>query len=479
MRYLIAESIALKPHLETGGEIALKVFKEGHSAGFVWLGYELPWSDWNLPKFSHLIGCSLAKRVIKFQNVLSDQGVEVLCSGGNQLEWIAKSQKWASQFSGELKDLKEYTFEGIPLGLGVASSLISYSGNSTYDPKKNLEITKACLASALLVFFRTKKAISEFKPNYVVTFNGRFATAKPIVLAAEYFGIKVLRHERGFNFHHYEIFTDSMHNFSYIKKRILETWEKGAIERRDDIGHEYFHRRRNGDGMGWYSFTKKQQKGMAPDRVLKKLRVVYFSSSDDEFAAVAEENEKGPWKDQIEAVRELISIIKKRTDIELIIRIHPHMSKKSDKDLNQWLALATSSIRVIKPQDPTDSYALLDTADIVFSYGSTMGIEATYWRKPSVLLGPAAYRGTNIVFEPTNNNEIEKLLTNDLEKKIPPQSTCLPYGYYNLTFGIKFKFYKPYHLSDGVFLGERLGWDPWIIYILRRIKASLREIFKY
>ncbi|QWD11240.1 hypothetical protein G6704_01635 [Polynucleobacter paneuropaeus] len=470
MRYLIAESISLKPHLETGGEIALQKKEEGHEIGFTWLGYGLPWSDWNLPKFSQIIGCSLKRRVAKFENVLSEQGVEVLSIKPDKLEWMILSQEWAYKFSGDLSDLKEYSFQGASLGVGVASSLISYTGNSCYDPKSDLGRARKCLASALLVYLRAREVIKDFKPDFVVTFNGRFATAKPIIDAAESLGVKVLRHERGHSYTHYEIFSKSIHNFSYICKRISDLWKQGDPNNRHEIGHKYFWRRRGGDGIGWYSFTERQHQGMAPRRILNKRRLVYFSSSDDEFAAITDINDQGPWADQLSAVRDLISVIKGNSGIELIVRVHPHMLKKSAADLNRWHELAALGAEVILPQDPTDSYALLDSADIVLSFGSTMGIEATYWRKPSILLGPAAYRGTNVAFEPSNKQEIEALLSQDLIKKIPAQDGCLPFGYYHLSYGFKFKYYNPQNLSEGLFMGRRLGWDPWLIYMIRRIK---------
>lgn len=470
MRYLIAESISLKPHLETGGEIALQKKEEGHEIGFAWLGYDLPWSDWGLPKFSQIIGCSLKRRVIKFKNVLAEQGVEVLPISSDKLEWMTLSHEWAYKFFGELKDLKEYSYQGALLGVGVASSLISYTGNSCYDPKSDLGRTRACLASALLVYLRAREVIKDFKPDYVVTFNGRFATARPIIEAAESLGIKVLRHERGHSFSHYEIFSSSIHNFSYIRKRISDAWNHGDESNRHDIGHKYFLRRRNGDGIGWYSFTEKQHQGMAPDRILNKRRLVYFSSSDDEFAAITDVNDQGPWVDQLSAVKDLISIIKSDSNTELIVRVHPHMLKKSTEDLNRWYELAAIGAEVILPQDPTDSYALLDSADIVLSFGSTMGIEATYWSKPSILLGPSAYRGANVAFEPSSKQELGTLLSQDLIKKLPPRDGCLPFGYYHLTYGFKFKYYKPHNLSEGLFLGRRLGWDPWFIYLIRKIK---------
>ena len=77
MRYLIAESVALKPHLETAAEIGISELKNGNEVSFLWLGDMLPWSDWDLPFISRWMGCSLSKRVKSFEKLIAKHGINV------------------------------------------------------------------------------------------------------------------------------------------------------------------------------------------------------------------------------------------------------------------------------------------------------------------------------------------------------------------------------------------------------------------
>lgn len=480
MRYLIAETVALKPHLETAGELALRFRDEGDEVTFSWLGESLPWSDWYLPRGAKFFGCSLDRRVRRFTQLLYRERVSILSSPTPNATRLAQAQEWAANFRGDMGALKEYIFEGVGLGMGAASSLISLHGDSLYSPETNLDQARQCLASTALVYERARCAILFSKPDIVITFNGRFATSKPIVAAAEQLGIPVLRHERGSTYQRYELFTDALHNYAYIRKRIEDCWANTSSAERERNGHEFFQRRRRGDGIGWYSFTAEQEQGRIPERTPGRRRIVYFSSSDDEYAAVTDVFEPGVWPDQLAAVRELMAACASLPNVELVLRIHPHLTKKSAQERARWCGLSGSNAFIIAPDEKVDSYALLDSADVVVSYGSTIGMEAAYWGRPSVLLGPCSYSGSLAVFSPGNREELAALLMRAGDLCAPVRDLCLPYGNYYLSYGTPFLYYHPVSLSEGTFLGDRLGWDPEPVHWLRRqgLGKLYRNMFK-
>jgi hypothetical protein len=468
MRYLIAESVALKPHLETAGELALRFRDEGHEVSFAWLGNDLLWSDWHLPWITRFLGCSLERRVMRFIQLLEQEKINTFDHVDSEFGRLVRALAWAANFHGDTDELKEYSLDSAALGMGAASSLISLHGDSLYSAKHHLGEVRECLTSAVTVYERARSVIKRVKPDVVITFNGRFATSKPIIAAAEEFGIRTIRHERGSNFQRYDIFEKSMHNFEYVRHRIKEHWATKSEEERKQNGHEFFQRRRCGDGIGWYSFTKQQDRGSIPARVRGMRRVVYFSSSDDEYAAVNDNFELGPWSDQLAAVKELIRSTKDITDLELIIRIHPHLTKKSPRERARWNALEGVNLKLIAAEEAIDSYALLDSADIVFSYGSTIGMEAAYWGKSSVLLAPCLYSDSPAVIYAKSETEIKVLLSSLDQIRPALRELCLPYGNYFMSYGQPFKYYKPVSLSEGSFLGDQLSWDSSVVQYLRK-----------
>src|SRR4030065_2122141 len=117
MKYLVLESVAMKPHLETAGEIALDLVDKGESVDFAIIGNQLPWTDWALPRWLKWWGCSLERRVKCFERIISEQGIQVLPAPLLSGEALDRCRRFASNFSGDIPALKEYRYEGAQLGL--------------------------------------------------------------------------------------------------------------------------------------------------------------------------------------------------------------------------------------------------------------------------------------------------------------------------------------------------------------------------
>jgi len=58
-----------------------------------------------------------------------------------------------------------------------------------------------------------------------------------------------------------------------------------------------------------------------------------------------------------------------------------------------------------------DSYDIVSAADVVLTFGSTIGIEAAYYGKPSILLGRAVYEDLGSCYVPSSHDELMKLLS--------------------------------------------------------------------
>jgi hypothetical protein len=119
---------------------------------------------------------------------------------------------------------------------------------------------------------------------------------------------------------------------------------------------------------------------------------VYFSSSDDEVAAISD-SWQSCWGLQIDCVKALIKYFESRPELFLIIRVHPNQGLRARQDKAKWKSLRTTSKNVViyNYDSKVNSYDLMSKAVAVFTYGSTIGVEAAYLRKPAALLAPARW----------------------------------------------------------------------------------------
>ena len=114
------------------------------------------------------------------------------------------------------------------------------------------------------------------------------------------------------------------------------------------------------------------------------------------------------------------------------------------------------NLTVIEPDEKIDTYALMEACDKILSTYSTMGCEATYWGKISILAGVSPYDELDCVYKAHSMQELYKLID---DKNLLPKAkeSTLPYGYRNQTCGEKYKYYKEVNLTNGEFLGIKLN----------------------
>ena len=94
------------------------------------------------------------------------------------------------------------------------------------------------------------------------------------------------------------------------------------------------------------------------------------------------------------------------------------------------------------PDSKINSYSLLDFVDIVITFGSTIGVEATLQKKPSILFGRTYWEDNDAAYKPSSLEDLENLLfKSDLKPK--SKLNALKEGYFQRHRGREqFKFIK-------------------------------------
>jgi len=276
----------------------------------------------------------------------------------------------------------------------------------------------------------------------------------------------LLIHDRGTNRFLYYLQPFAPYDLSRWHEDIALEWARCGNERgAREVGKRFFFDQRAGLEQNWLSFTSDQKRDLVPLMDPNKKIVTYFSSSDDEFACVGDAFKFDVWKSQLDAVHELIRICREDKNIQLFIRIHPHLKKKSKEEQLRWLALGDlQGVNIVSFDSDVDTYALVERSDVVVTAGSTVGIEAVFWGRPSICLGPSYYSELGATLHPKSAAELKDMIASNALTADPERA--IPYGYYMATYGRKFIYYVPETLFKGTFLGvdihgvsgKRLKW---------------------
>jgi hypothetical protein len=181
-------------------------------------------------------------------------------------------------------------------------------------------------------------------------------------------------------------------------------------------------------------------------------------SSDDELSTAWHNDSGNLFIDQISGIRAIADYFNQQDQIHFYLRIHPNFKSVNSPRKAELYALNNNCLTIIPAESNISTYLLIDSCEKSISFGSTAGVEATIWDKPSILVGNSFYKGLGSTYEPSNPEELFSLIKSDLSPL--PKLGALKYGYYMETFGIPFKYFKSIDVEKGLFMGKEISDMP-------------------
>ncbi|MBA2112923.1 hypothetical protein [Bremerella alba] len=366
-----------------------------------------------------------------------------------------------------LTDLLQWKTPTFDVGMALASSLVT----KTRDPFPDIDQYRSLLnplADASLRIHNTLlNILSTEEIEAVYIFNGRFATLRATVRACESKHIKYFTHEIGRDRKHYALFANSLpHSITTFESSARDRWEQASPNSREQIAREWYEKRCEGKLKSRFNFVKEQTSGLLPDNwhSVTERRIAVFPSSEDEFVAIGKEWSNPLFSTQNEGLRAIADAIRRhRLPIHLFIRCHPNLITAHPRQLQEFQSLQGDGVTVIPPEDKVSTYDMMKNADCTLSFGSTAGIEATYWGRPSILAGRSFYTNLGATYNPNTLAELIALLQEDLSAK--PVSGALIYAHALATAGISFKHFEPHPGGRGKYRGRFM--NPGLLDYLR------------
>lgn len=445
------------PWLETGIELANLNAEEGKEVHYINVGWQLPYS---LDKYKlKTLGRSIIwkEQKAKVKRVLNKK---VKFHERERLSWSFIKDVVIPQFE-HIEDVKKFTFKGLDVGMSAASTLITFLNDLNPDVKKFRSKLIEYIYIFIAVYIKAEEMIKKFGITDVYLFNGRFADVKPIVRACENLNIKFHVYDRG---HHlletYSLYDFHLHDYVRKQQHILDHWEKSEFPYKELLAEKFFIDNRLGLADGYVkNFTKFRKVGNLPaswDNA--RFNVVFFSTSIAEYAAISDKvNPHKIFASQHEAVQEFSEYFRDKPNTAFYVRLHPNLLRKGKQEIIDWKEQSKQDpfTEFIQPDDAIDSYALMDAANLVITYGSSTGVECVYWGTPSICVANSMHSELKIAHVPDTKEELWKLL--DSESIEPLKEDLFKYAYFMMSFGIPFRDFKASGQQEGKYLGIDLN----------------------
>ncbi len=470
---IVSPYATVAPHFETELEIAQRHLDQGDEVTVLSCVGELSACDFNpLGDFQRCQECSLRradgwrriKGKIKLRNFERCSNRSADHSPLPVLDTVAQ--------------LKRCKIDEFDIGNACLSSLVSCCRNPDPDLNAHGNQLERFMVAAQQVYRATLKYLDRHRPDCVYVFNGRFAPMRAVLSACRARNVCCRIHERGCDTHHFQLHENHLpHDIQYIAQRMQSAWKQADRQTRRDEAAKWYQGRVDCLETTWHSFVKQQTGGQLPsDWNARRHNIGLFTSSEDEFVAVGECWTNRLYPNQVMGVARLAhSLARAAPSAHLTVRMHPNLRGLENDSVRNMLAVNLDNVTIVPPESPVDSYGLLRACDTIACFGSSIGIEAAFWGKPSVLLGPCFYQGLGSVYRAADHAEAVRLLSSPLVPR--PDEGALIYGYWQQTHGIRFRYFKPDGLFHGTFKGE-------VIYakqpktLARRLRRTWRSLFK-
>lgn len=384
--------------------------------------------------------CKFCKKRQMVRTVHFLQGSVTVSSIDNYVTPQMVDQADAMDFSFQsMEELKSITFDGIEIGYGALSSYVSYTRNIEAPISHIKSYIEDMLRMQVRMIFALKELIASFQPTLIVFHNGRFAEYKPLLGLARKLGIDFLCTENillGDGNRYQDNYCNGIpHNVYDRDLHVKELWNCAPdMQQREQVARSFFENRRNAKYAGDTIYVKDQKEGMLPaDWDDKKENIVIFNSSEDEFFAIGSDcGANALFKSQIEGIKTIVEHYVSDTNKHFTLRVHPHLKGLPFAYHQDLYKLKYPNLTVIPADSVVSSYSLMDAASKIVVFGSTMGVESTYWHKPVINMAFATYNLMDVVYIPQNENELWSLIDN---KELKPKEVehTFPYGYFVMT----------------------------------------------
>jgi len=458
-KILVVDFWSASPHLETSLEICLRLLKEGKEVYYLFLGDVVPlvechWSTKRVDTgLSRVVSALSTKEKNNFKYVLL-----------NDIDTVADFV-WP-EFAC-LQELKLYSWKLKPIGISAVSTITDLCKSDDIDFSRHDVQTLAikALSTFALAYEITTATLHSYKPDALVLFNGRFPSYAGSRYAAIDQDIAVFYHERGANPYCYSLKSNPPHDYWAFRNNCLAHAKRSFLDllANESVSDHWFATRTkisDNDIADTICYLNERSScNTIPGTIYS-----FFVSSTDELASLPSDTYPSHyWPSQITAICDLISAI---CTIDsralLVIRLHPNMMNKDPDQISRYNFLSLiENVVLIEAQNKLNSYALAHVSKTVFTYMSTMGLEAAYMGRPVVTMAPAYYDFLRVTYPVKSYKELVRFLKCKDADYVPSSISsikmrCSLYSSFLTAPQEYYRYYKAQGSNSGTFLGAVL-----------------------
>ena len=384
--------------------------------------------------FHNLENCGRCRRQTQWtiKRILNDQVVDIrLPTNSSTLN--------LPQFS-SLDNLYEYIVDNVPFGELVISQLVNDNRDCCFPLSEYQERVHELLSSAIHLYSFTQDVIKENHIDLVYVWNGRRCSDGPVSYAALNLGIQLITHICARKPKHFiQSQLPKIHALDFQKEDLKNTISnKLSIEDHKLVekqAYTFYQSLRYGTAsfLGSANFSSKFSQSTQIDPLsTEKPTLVIFTSSFWEYYGMSDWK-GGTYHNHYDGLEQILSDRRIIERWNCVVRWHPNLSTAGFYErerISNIIKNYSDNVAHYPPSSNVNSYSLIECSDVVITFGSTIGIEASFMGKPSILLGRSVYEDLNACYVPNTHSELIELLSSVPQPKYNQVLYASYYAYY-------------------------------------------------
>ncbi len=322
-------------------------------------------------------------------NSLEKSNVLILCAKRKTLrKFKIEARDLSSMLPHTLEEIEDWNIGYPRLGRSLASVLCTDIARSS-QPRLNMYASKLAkqIKHFLANYYFVKSIIEDISPTEVIVFNGRRPNTAAVLDASEACKTAVRYFETNWDG---RIFLESFspHHRELVQSRSIE---KCRLLNESEISgyvQDFIDSRTKVLNRNQFIRNFDQTKPITPKSTKS---IVILTSSPDEFIGVGDSWKTSSWRNQEEAIDEVVQALSQKGR-DVIIRMHPNTLNKTWREyIRQIQFYSKLNCRVIRPESSVNTYDLVSSSGGVVVWASTIGLESAVRGIPTWTLSPNLY----------------------------------------------------------------------------------------
>ena len=321
-----------------------------------------------------------------------------------------------------LDEVLSFRDGAVDVGEHVRTSLYRFWLSGTLDDdERGLAIARKFLATGIAVGQAARRILEEIEPDCVVSHHGIYLIGGSVSAVARNMGVRVVAWDT--TYRRNTIIASHGETYHYaLRSEPCDAWQDAPLSEDQEHRLDYYLASRRGGGLqqDYVSYHPRPISGR--ERVMAALgldtdrrRVILFTNvAWDGRVHVPDGLFAGP----VEWVTGTLRYLANRTDLQVVVRIHPAEVKhglwiaqqRMDDEIKKVFPCLPPNVVVVPPESDINSYTLAELADVGVVYSTKMGLEAALMGVPLIIAGDAFYGNKGFGRQPRDIQEYHALL---------------------------------------------------------------------